>query len=198
MNPASVTEQPLWRTGLDREAGDFNMSLQPIRRALSSRQLPIVATLLATALASPALWAGLELDDYRHRETLLGSSTSLIELFAFQSGNGPQPIELIDVGAVPWWTHPRLRIVFFRPIAALTHWLDYRVWPNLPALMHAQSLLWFAACVAVAARAYRRFQGPTWVAGLAALMFAVDDAHANPAGWIANRNATRCFPSCLA
>lgn len=31
--------------------------------------------------------------------------------------------------------------------------------------------------------------GTTWIAGMAALLFALDDAHGVPAGWIANRNA---------
>ena len=31
--------------------------------------------------------------------------------------------------------------------------------------------------------------GTAWTAGLAALLFAIDDAHGLPAGWLANRNA---------
>ncbi len=34
-----------------------------------------------------------------------------------------------------------------------------------------------------------KFIGVPWVAGLAGLLFALDDAHGLPAGWIANRNA---------
>ena len=42
---------------------------------------------------------------------------------------------------------------------------------------------------------YRRILGPTWVAGLAALLYAIDEAHAAPAAYIANRNAliATCF-----
>jgi hypothetical protein len=36
---------------------------------------------------------------------------------------------------------------------------------------------------------YRRFIGPSWVAGLALLLFAVDDAHGPAVGWVADRNA---------
>jgi len=56
--------------------------------------------------------------------------------------------------------------------------------------MHLQSLLWFAGAVVAAAVFYRRLLLPVWVAGLAALLFAIDDAHGMPAVWLANRNAS--------
>jgi hypothetical protein len=55
--------------------------------------------------------------------------------------------------------------------------------------MHAQSVAWYAALVAAAALLYRRLLSPAWVAGLAALLYAVDDAHALPVTFLANRNA---------
>jgi hypothetical protein len=66
---------------------------------------------------------------------------------------------------------------------------DYRLWPNSPALMHLHSLLWLSAAVLAAAFLYREVLGTTWVAGLAALMYALDGAHAVPAAYLANRNA---------
>jgi hypothetical protein len=85
---------------------------------------------------------------------------------------------------------PGFRLAFFRPLAGLTHFVDFRLWPGQPWLMHVQSLLWFGVTIAVATLLYRRLLGPGWVAGLAALVFALDDAHASPAVWLANRNAT--------
>ena len=41
----------------------------------------------------------------------------------------------------------------------------------------------------MAAFLYREVLGATWVAGLAALMYALDGAHALPAAYLANRNA---------
>jgi len=55
--------------------------------------------------------------------------------------------------------------------------------------MHAQSLVWFGALIALVTLLYRRLSGVTWVAGLAALLFAIDDTHGLAAGWLANRNA---------
>jgi len=67
--------------------------------------------------------------------------------------------------------------------------LDYALWPDRPELMHLHSLVWLGALVATAALFYRRVLGATWVAGLAALLYAIDDAHALPAAYLANRNA---------
>ena len=55
--------------------------------------------------------------------------------------------------------------------------------------MHAHSLLWLGAVVAVTAVFYRRMLGPTWTAGVAAVLFAIDDARGPTVGFLANRNA---------
>ncbi len=70
-------------------------------------------------------------------------------------------------------------------------------------LMHAQSLLWYALLVLCATRLYRRLFAlpdpdtgdaaqappwPAWAAGLAAVLYAVDDAHGVPAAWLVHRN----------
>jgi hypothetical protein len=68
-------------------------------------------------------------------------------------------------------------------------WVDYQLWPGTPALMHAQSIAWSVLVLLAAGCLYRRLLGPTWVAGLAILLTAVDDARAVPVAWIANRNA---------
>ncbi len=111
-------------------------------------------------------------------------------MFAFVSGNRDEVRALVESGGLPWWSSPELRLAFFRPLTGLTHWLDFRLWPAQPWLMHVQSLLWFGLTVAAAAILYRRLLQPTWIAGLAGLLFAVDDAHGFPAMWLANRNAT--------
>jgi hypothetical protein len=152
-------------------------------------------TLVAVALTLPSLRAGLFLDDY-HAKLLMSDSDSPVRLlehpldmFAFFTGGAERILELRDLGFVPWWTHEGIRGGFCRPLASATHWLDYVLWPDSPALMHAQSLLWYGALVAAVAILYRRFINAMWVAGLAALMFAIDDAHGMPAGFICNRNA---------
>jgi hypothetical protein len=163
---------------------------------LSAQRLPIIVAMLAMALVSGTIGSGIYYDDYIHRIKLeapylwppSGYGT-LDGLFAFGTGEPGQIRQAMESGTVPWWTNPKLKAVFFRPIAALSHWIDYRLWPDQPALMHLHSIFWFGAFIFSAAILYRTLITPLWIAGLAALLFAIDDAHGIPAGWLANRNA---------
>ena len=110
-------------------------------------------------------------------------------MFRFFRGDPERTGRLMDVGLFPWWTDPGLKAEFLQALTVLTHRLDYALWPDSPALMHAHSLFWLGAAVAVTACFYRRILGSTWVAGVAALLFAVDDARGATAGFVANRNA---------
>ncbi len=162
---------------------------------LTSRRLPMTAAALAVVLALPALGAGLMLDDYYHRTVLLGTSRlrPLLgppsDMFRFFRGDPSRTGELMDIGLFPWWTDINLKAEFLHALTVLTHRLDYALWPDSPALMHAHSLLWLGALVAVTAAFYRRMLGATWAAGVAGLLFAVDDAHGGTVGFLANRNA---------
>ena len=166
---------------------------------LASERLAIVLPSLAVALALPSLWGGWVADDHHHRlrladpsdlpESLADVPGSPMELFTFADGDPVHMRPVMDLGLWPWWTLPELLAAFMRPVTALTHWVDYRLWPESPAFMHAQSLLWFAGLITVTTLLYRRLYGLTWVAGLAALLYAIDDARAIPVGWLANRNA---------
>ncbi len=166
-----------------------------LRTWLVHRHLPGVLAILAIALALPSLWVGWVADDHFHRLRLVGApefadlSGSPMELFTFGDGDPEHTYRLMDVGFWPWWTLPEIRAAFFRPITVVTHWLDYRLWPSRPALMHAHSLLWFAGLIAATTVLFRRLLGLTWVAGLAALLYAIDDARGMPVGFLANRNA---------
>ncbi len=162
---------------------------------LGHRRLPVVLALLAVLLVLPSAWTGLQLDDFYHWSFLTGNTTAdgrsigANDLFNFLDGDARRLEALMDAGAVPWWTSKDLRIAFWRPLSGLTHRLDYLLWPDRPWLMHAQSFLWFAMIVVVATLLYRRLNAGLFAAGLAAVFFAIDDAHGFPVGWIANRNA---------
>jgi hypothetical protein len=164
------------------------------RRWLEHQYLPWALALLAMVLCLPALRLGRLLDDDFHclalmRPDLPIVSRSPAELFVFIKGDVAANRWSRTMGLLPWWADERLRIAFLRPLTGLTHWLDYTLWPQTVWAMHLHSLLWFGGVVAAAALFYRRMLGAAWVAGLAAVLFAVDDAHGMPAVWIANRNA---------
>ncbi len=170
-------------------------SLSRVRKVLEGRQLPLVVTVLALALCSPGLFSGLVVDDYLHRAALLGAPgypelrRPAGDAYAFVRG-GPQAIQRdMKRGILPWWSSPNLRLAFWRPLSGWLHWIDWHAWPNHPVLMHLHSFVWLAVATFAAAVFYRRLIRPMWVGGLAALIFAIDDARAAAAIWIADRNA---------
>jgi hypothetical protein len=165
------------------------------KRILASSKLPILLALLAIVLTLPALSVGLQLDDFVHKVKLLGQDISPVEdaslfgLFSFLDGNADRTRELMDMGFLPWWTFENIKIAFWRPLTEVFHYIDYALWPNSPMFMHAHSLLWFGLLVFCVTIFYRRMIPVTWIAGLASLLYAIDNAHGVPVGWLANRNA---------
>src|SRR5262245_60408162 len=93
----------------------------------------------------------------------------------------------MDKGLDPWWAQEMVRLAFFRPLASLTYWIDYQLWPMNPTWMHLQSILWLGAVVFLASVLYRRVIASAWVVGCASLLYALDDSFLMPAFWLANR-----------
>jgi hypothetical protein len=155
--------------------------------------VPPAAILLALLLVSPCLGVGPMGDDYMHmarvdpRLHAPGFAYAPLDLFTFVSGDPAQRAVLREEGIFGWWMAPDFKMAFWRPLSSLTHLLDHRLWPRSFVLAHAQSMLWFAALLAVLAVLYRRFHVP-WVAHLALVLYAVDDARGWVLGWVANRN----------
>jgi hypothetical protein len=138
-------------------------------------RLPLALALAAILLMLPALSAGLIGDDLIQRLrqfTPAESPPHAIDLgFApADSGKlGPVVCGLFgylrneedaararDYGIIPWWTPQDWKAALWRPFTAFTHWLDYRLFPNKPALMHAHSIVWYALAVFLAAKLYRK------------------------------------------
>jgi hypothetical protein len=158
------------------------------------RPLPLAAALLSVVLTLPALRAGWTIDDYFDRAILLERSRfrSLLgtapEMFRFFRGDPERTGRLMDLGLNPWWTYPRLKAEFLQALTVLTHRLDYALGPDSLALMHAHSLFWLGLVVAATTCFYRRMLCATRVAGVAALVYEVDDTRGATVGFIANRN----------
>ena len=67
--------------------------------------------------------------------------------------------------------------------------LDLAAHRRLHVEMLRHNLAWFALLLVVVGAVYRRFSKASWVAALALLLYAIDDARAPTLGWLANRNA---------
>lgn len=168
---------------------------------------------LALLLTLPSLWVGLQFDDYLHQQTLHTTTNPLAvaqTLFKFQPYNPPEILALMEQGVLPWWSNSAMQLAFWRPLSALTHWLDYQLWPHTPWLMHAHSLIWFGLLLWSVGKVYSEFtnvytqysnrQIDEWALGqigkwvtargtlLALWLYALDDSHGFAIGWLANRN----------
>lgn len=168
-----------------------------LKRWLARPAAAWLAVAAGLVLAAPSLTTGVVADDWLHQliacgraDALPGLPASRLDLFAFAGPDPSSVPRLVQAGLFPWWTDPHVELAFWRPLSSLTHLLDWTAWPHAPWLMHLQSLVWFGLALGAVALFYRRFLGAgAAAAGLATLLYAVDDAHGPAVGWIANRNA---------
>jgi hypothetical protein len=85
-------------------------------------------------LAFPALRGNLV-----HRAILLGhwpTQSVFLDLFAFMPTSEPARTSFFSFGFNPWWIDPQLSVALFRPVSAVTHALDYALWPDQFVLQH--------------------------------------------------------------
>lgn len=177
-----------------------------IRKSLEYRHLPATLAIAAFIIMLPVLNEGLIIDDLVQRVILVGPSqlpeglyytghvpdnpgtlsTALFDLFGFNRSKEKMK-QHKQYGILPWWSYDNLKASLWRPLTAFTHWLDYQLYPGLPVLMHAHNLFWFSAVVFVVSILYRRLMGVSWVAGLAALLYLLDESTYFPVMFIANR-----------
>ena len=75
-----------------------------------------------------------------------------------------------------------------RPLSSVTHALDHAAWPDAVWLMHIENLLLYALLCWAVTKLVTRVHGPGLVAGIAGLVFAVDESHALTRMWISGRN----------
>jgi len=155
-----------------------------LERIARSEKLALGLVLTTFVLSLPSLASGPFMDDH------------WVELAVSQKDNPWRSLDVDaetmararDVGGAGWWGSPNLSAKFFRPLACALHWFEFRHWPNAKWAMHLVNLVIYAALVALATLTYRRLKVDPRVAGIAAIMFALDDGHAMSAGWISGRN----------
>lgn len=155
-----------------------------------------ITVVFALLFTIPCIGQRLVLDDHvlalqmRDDPGIAGFRSRPLDLFTFTDGDPANNHALVDEGALlPWWSHPQLRVAFFRPLACATHVIDFALFADHPAWMYVHSLLWWAALLFGLAHIYHRFHGHTVFAGFALLLYAIDDVHGATLSWISNRNA---------
>jgi hypothetical protein len=190
-----------------------NRVVEFIKRLLAHRLLPVSLAAAAVVAMLPALKTGLAWDDLVQRPFQFKASelpAQTRELFPPDTGSlrgvlsglfgkivNPEQVALArDYGILGWWGPDGIRCGLWRPLTAFTHWVDYRLFPDCPALMHAHNIAWFAAAVFLAAIIYRLLAGPAWIAGLAGILFLLDKNTYFPVMFVANRGfmSAVCYP----
>lgn len=189
---ASATTSPsLQHDATNRPAAESTEGGGAIRLASRKRAwLPLALLLLAGVIVYlPALRSPYLLDDYLHASMIDGTFPARrgpFDLYNFV--DDADRATLIERGMIPWWSHPRLTIRFFRPLSSALLWADHRLLGNGPLPLHVHSLAWWAAVV-LAARAFFRRAFSARVAWLATVIFALAPCHVLPLAWLANREA---------
>lgn len=150
--------------------------------------------LISLTFMLPSLNTGLAADDYVHqlmldaKPRLSGFVRAPLDIFRF-TGERYSPL-LRDDGVFTWWDDMHAKLAFFRPVSALTHWLDHAWFADLPWLMHLHSLLWGAVLMLGVLALYREILPSRFSCTLAFALYALDDARAWFVSWVAARNAT--------
>ena len=150
--------------------------------------------LFAVLLASPAIGSGLLADDVGQRAFILTklaghSEQPWWDMFVLVGATPEELDRMRYLGSLPWWISTEVRIAFWRPLTAATHYLDYALWPEQPALMHLHQLLWHGLACGLAWGLFRRLSSSHAAAGAGALAFSLTHLHLSASAWLAHRNA---------
>ncbi len=150
-----------------------------------------LALALGIGLRFEALEGTLLADDFDHyamRAGIYPAARGALDAFDFVSADAGERAALHASGRLPWWTAPDLQLSVLRPFASALVALDYGPLGGEPVVLHAHSLLWWALLI-IAVGLLLRTMLPLPIAVLALALYAVDEAHGLPVGWIANRSA---------
>ncbi|MCX4247033.1 hypothetical protein [Paraliomyxa miuraensis] len=151
----------------------------------------LVVLVVGIALRVPAVWAGFGMDDFAQLAMLDDSypvPRHPWDLFSFSKGDPAEVEILMSKGSLAWWSHPELKLCALRPLSSLLMWLDVQVFGHDAVGHHVHTLVWWSAMLVAAALLLRRLLPARWAA-LALLLYALDECHTYPIGWLANRNA---------
>jgi hypothetical protein len=169
---------------------------QVVEKTLASRALPFYLMLLLCLVFSALLNSDLILDDYVHKVMISGSSSidddTAIPSYIYTYSDGEEATNsfLRHTGVAPWWTPDDFKFSFWRPVPQPTHVFDYTFFPDSTWLMRVHTLLWYFALVMAIALLYRQTIDKKVVAGLALVLYAIDDSHSLPIYFLATRNST--------
>ena len=184
--------------------------IQPINHFYQRHAALLILLLFAVVLHIGTTVSGrLYADDYIHAALFSGSQNLAEKQLTLHS----EPAELLEVvdqqfnfydnisptssdayqayknyGALPWWSSNDAMLHFFRPLATLTHYIDYQLWPNNSHMMQAVNLLWYVLGLLAIYACYRAFDLPEKIAMFALFLVVLDHSFFQVVSWVAARN----------
>lgn len=184
-----------------------NSILQLPTNLLDSHKKRVVAFMLLVFFSHvPSSILQFSSDDFLQRAAIQGSSTlnqlgftqisdapnlahSLTHAFHFFNAKYESLLPQKQYGNLPWWSVDEATMHPFRPIAALSHWVDFQFWPNSAVATQWHSLLYFYLFVAGGFLLYKRFSISNLGFWLALSFLVFDLSVSQNLGWFAARNA---------
>ncbi|MBN1654506.1 MAG: hypothetical protein JXA30_12110 [Deltaproteobacteria bacterium] len=151
----------------------------------------VLAVAVGVGLRWRALLSGFASDDYVEYAMLKGVypvKRAPLDLFNFADGTEKEAEILMNFGALPWWAHPKLRLAMMRPLSSALIVVDHAVFGGNPFYLHLHSMFWWAFLVVCAALLLRELL-PFSLTAVAVVLFAIEEGHALPVVWLANRSA---------
>ena len=115
----------------------------------TGRRSFVVAVVFAAVLALPSVVVSRFGDDYGQLLAVEGSTSpfkgvfSKYDEFVFSDGDPQHVRALVERGGLPWWSHPRLKIAFFRPLSSALMVMDHALFGRGTFGPHLHSALWY-------------------------------------------------------
>ncbi|MCA9654143.1 MAG: hypothetical protein KC501_29740 [Myxococcales bacterium] len=166
------------------------MSLPPTLARQRALLWSLAVVMIAVAVYWPATSVGFLADDVYQialNDGVAGPRAPWA-LYSLYPDDPSATAEHMARGSLPWWTIPHFRFVQLRPLSSLLLALDHALRPHDAFVHHLCSLAWLAAALLTAHALLRRATTPV-VAGLALLVFGLDETFGWTVAWIANRCA---------
>ncbi len=160
-----------------------------MRATVGDTRLLALILVLGAALYLPAIRSPFILDDFMHAAMVDGThgvSRGPFDIYDFV--NDRDRSMFIERGLLPWYSHPKLRVRFFRPLPSALRWCEQKLMRGQTLVMHLHSFIWWILAVLAVRRLLGRMvsRRATW---LATATFALGPWHVLPLAWLANREA---------
>jgi hypothetical protein len=163
------------------------------KRFINNRSIYIAIVIAAIGLGiglrRHAFWDGLISDDYLQFAMLEGVypvKRSPLDLYNFYRSS-EEVKTLKQFGTLPWLSDPNFRLAMLRPLSSALIAFDYLAFGNHIWAFYLHSVFWWVLMLVAVAGVLAEVL-PLPIAGLAVLLFAVDESSDITFCWLANRN----------